>query len=247
MAQVSVPTGPPAEALAIARSEQAESDESPRTVTPFESAEDKPLQPADGAVPVAFSALRQLATATSLRKYLLLATVLVAAAVVIWLGVRAANPPTARTPRSAAAAPASSAMTASAMTAPNARRDPLPAAAAASVPEPVAATGTPPPGASAPAPRTPPPGASAPAPRAAAAPATGERFEILVASFRTDGRAASVANEVTELGLPSRRRVSEGWQQVLSGPFASRAQAEEAQRRLDRAGLTRTQIVLAGR
>jgi cell division protein FtsN len=56
-----------------------------------------------------------------------------------------------------------------------------------------------------------------------------------------------VANEVTELGLPSRRRVSEGWQQVLSGPFASRAQAEEAQRRLDRAGLTRTQIVLAGR
>jgi cell division protein FtsN len=121
------------------------------------------------------------------------------------------------------------------MTAPNARRDPVPAAAAASVPEPVAATGTRP------------PGASAPAPRAAAAPATGERFEILVASFRTDGRAASVANEVTELGLPSRRRVSEGWQQVLAGPFASRAQAEEAQRRLDRAGLTRTQIVLAGR
>jgi cell division protein FtsN len=108
----------------------------------------------------------------------------------------------------------------------------VPAAAAASVPEPVAATGTPPPGVSAPAPR---------------APATGERFEILVASFRTDGRAASVANEVTELGLPSRRRVSEGWQQVLAGPFASRAQAEEAQRRLDRAGLTRTQIVLAGR
>jgi cell division protein FtsN len=34
---------------------------------------------------------------------------------------------------------------------------------------------------------------------------------------------------------------------VLSGPFASRAQAEEAQQRLDRAGLTGTQIVLIAR
>jgi cell division protein FtsN len=92
-----------------------------------------------------------------------------------------------------------------------------------------------------------PPGATAPDPRAAAATANGERFEIVVASFRTDTRATSVAAEVTALGLPIRRRVLEGWQQVLSGPFASRAQAEEAQQRLDRAGLTGTQIVLIAR
>jgi cell division protein FtsN len=89
-------------------------------------------------------------------------------------------------------------------------------------------------------------GAAAPAPGAAAA-ATVARFEIVVASFRTDARAASVAAEVTALGLPIRRRVSDGWQQVLSGPFASRAEAEEAQQRLDRAGLTRTQIVVTAR
>jgi cell division protein FtsN len=89
--------------------------------------------------------------------------------------------------------------------------------------------------------------ATAPVPRAAAADATGERFEIVVASFRNDAGATSVAAEVTALGLPNRRRVSDGWQQVLSGPFASRTQAEEAQQRLDRAGLTRTQIVPAAR
>jgi cell division protein FtsN len=88
---------------------------------------------------------------------------------------------------------------------------------------------------------------TAPAPRAAAAAATGERFEIVVASFRSDAGATSVAAEVAALGLPIRRRVLDGWQQVLSGPFASRAEAEEAQQRLDGAGLTRTQIVVAAR
>jgi cell division protein FtsN len=68
-----------------------------------------------------------------------------------------------------------------------------------------------------------------------------------VASFRTDARATSVAVDVTALGLPIRRRVVDDWQQVLSGPFASRAQAEEAQQRLDRAGFTGTQIVPTAR
>jgi cell division protein FtsN len=81
----------------------------------------------------------------------------------------------------------------------------------------------------------------------AAATATAERFEIVVASFRIDAGAASVAAQVTALGLPNRRRVLDGWQQVLAGPFASRAEAEEAQQRLDRAGLTRTQIVVTAR
>jgi cell division protein FtsN len=69
----------------------------------------------------------------------------------------------------------------------------------------------------------------------------------VVASFRTDERATSVAAEVTALGLPIRRRVSDGWQQVLAGPFASRAEAADAQQRLDRAGLTGTKVVPMGR
>jgi general secretion pathway protein A len=239
MAQDSVPTGSPAEAFATAPSKQAEFDESAElgesmgTVTPFEPAAlDRPLQPADEAVPVELSAPAQPATATSFRKYLVRATALVAAAVAIWLGVRASNPPTAQTPRPEAAAPASTASTA-----PNAQPDPVPAGAPASVPEAAAAAGTP----------SPPPEATAPAPRAAAAAGTGERFDIVVASFRTDARATSVAAAVTALGLPIRRRVSDGWQQVLSGPFASRAQAAEAQQRLDRAGFTGTQVVLTAR
>jgi cell division protein FtsN len=53
-----------------------------------------------------------------------------------------------------------------------------------------------------------------------------------------------VAAEVEALGLPFRRRVADGWQQVIAGPFASRDQAELAQDRLDAAGLTGTQITL---
>jgi cell division protein FtsN len=75
----------------------------------------------------------------------------------------------------------------------------------------------------------------------------GERFDIVVASFRTEARAASVAAQVTALGLPIRRRVSDGWQQVLSGPFASRNDAEKAQLRLTGAGLAGTQVVTAVR
>jgi cell division protein FtsN len=75
-------------------------------------------------------------------------------------------------------------------------------------------------------------------------PATGgDRFDIVVASFRTNSRAEAVAAEVAALGLPMRRRVSDGWQQVLSGPFASRADAGGAQQRLARAGMAGTQIV----
>jgi 2-oxoglutarate dehydrogenase E2 component (dihydrolipoamide succinyltransferase) len=103
------------------------------------------------------------------------------------------------------------------------------------------ASTTPPPSTAAPSP-APAPAAPAPA-AAAAASAAGERFDIIVASFRTDERAASVASEVTTIGLPVRRRVVDGWQQVVSGPFASRADADDAQQRLARAGLAGTQIV----
>jgi type II secretory pathway predicted ATPase ExeA/cell division septation protein DedD len=79
---------------------------------------------------------------------------------------------------------------------------------------------------------------AAPAP---AAPAT-TTFDIVVASFRTEARATSVAEQVTALGVPVRRRESDGWQQVVAGPFASRSAAEEAQQRIHGAGLTGTQI-----
>ena len=72
-------------------------------------------------------------------------------------------------------------------------------------------------------------------------------FEIVVASFRTVTRASEVAAELTSLGQPVRQRSSDGWQQVLAGPFASRLAAEEAQGKLDRAGYTGTQIVPASR
>ena len=60
-------------------------------------------------------------------------------------------------------------------------------------------------------------------------------------------RASEVAAELTALGQPVRQRTSDGWQQVLAGPFASRTAAEEAQAKLDRAGYTGTQIVPAAR
>ena len=70
-------------------------------------------------------------------------------------------------------------------------------------------------------------------------------FEIVVASFRTMTRASEVAAELTALGQPVRQRTSDGWQQVLAGPFATREAATAAQERLDRAGYTGTQIVPA--
>jgi len=88
------------------------------------------------------------------------------------------------------------------------------------------------------------PGPAAPkadAPSAAAG-ATSTPFDIIVASFRTEVRAASVADQVTALGIPVRRRESDGWQQVVAGPFATRTAAEEAQQRIHGAGLTGTQI-----
>jgi general secretion pathway protein A len=182
------------------------------------------------AVPVAFSSVAQPATATGLRKYVVPTSLLVGA-VAIWLGVRAVKPTMTRTPGSEAGAPASSAPTA-----PNTRPDAAPAGTPSSLPEPAAAPGTPTPAA-----------VTAPGPRAAAPAATGERFEIVVASFRTDARATSVAADVTALGLPMRRRVADDWQQVLSGPFASRAEAEDAQQRLGRAGFSGTQLVPADR
>lgn len=124
-------------------------------------------------------------------------------------------------------------------------------AAEATPPATAAAPRTPSPGPPAPGTQPSPPPASAaapPAPAAAAAtetpapPAADIRFDIVVASFRTDARATSVAEQVSALGIAVRRRESDGWQQVIAGPFATRAAAEDAQQKIHAAGLTGTQI-----
>ena len=187
-------------------------------------APNKTVPLADDAVPIGSDARARPAEAPRLTRYVPLAgSGALAGAVAFWFGVRAMGPSVAQ-PRRSAAAPASSATRAT-----STRSDPVPAGATASVPEAATTTGTP---------TTLKATAPAPAPTA-----TGDRFEILVASFRTDARATSVAAEVAALGLPIRRRVLDGWQQVVSGPFASRTDADGAQQRLHRAGLGGTQIV----
>jgi hypothetical protein len=99
-----------------------------------------------------------------------------------------------------------------------------------------------------PPPASPPPASAAPerasAPPAATAPdAIVPSFEIIVASFRTEARAVSVAAQVSDAGLKVRRRTIAGWQQVIAGPFVSREEADAAHQRLERAGLPGTQIV----
>jgi general secretion pathway protein A len=156
---------------------------------------------------------------------LLAASLTLAAFLVVWFGLRAAAP--------GAPQPSPSP---SAVTPPTANRAP---SAPAAPPSDGARTSAPP-AAVATAPASPPP-TTAPAASTAGA----ERFDIVVASFRTDARAAAVTAEIVALGLPVRRRVADSWQQVVAGPFASRAAADEAQQRLQRAGLGGTQIVPA--
>jgi cell division protein FtsN len=170
--------------------------------------------------------------------WVVLAASLAFGGVAIWLGLRAARPQEAAPLRPATTPAASAPLVLS----PRPETTPEPAATAGTPAPPPAAAATPtaPPAAKAPAP-TPP--ASAAGPAGAAMPAAGTGFEIVVASFRTEGRASSVAAEVEALGLPIRRRVSDGWYQVMCGPFTSRTNAEDAQQRLQRAGIAGTQIV----
>jgi general secretion pathway protein A len=220
-------TGTPANPNGTARNTQIGPDESFWTDTRLNSKMADPIvQRADETAPFGFSARTGPAAVPRLPRYLVLVTSLALAAVAILIGVRRARPPTTQAPPSAAAPARAS----------SARPDPTPVGANALVPKAAATAETPTP-----------PGSTGAAPSALAATSTGVRFDIVVASFRTDARAASVASEVAALGLPVRRRVSDSWQQVVSGPFASRNDAEEAQQRLHVAGLTGTQIVLTAR
>jgi type II secretory pathway predicted ATPase ExeA len=70
-----------------------------------------------------------------------------------------------------------------------------------------------------------------------------DRFEIVVASFRTEARASAVASAIGAVVQPVRQRVANGWHQVLVGPFASRTLADDARQQLERAGFGDSQII----
>ena len=160
-------------------------------------------------------------TATPRTKYLVLALLLGVVGAAGLFGYRRMLAPAPEVPPPAAVTPGAPSSTPQA---PGTQPTPPPAGTAAP-PAPAAAAGTP-----------------TPAP-----PAADIRFDIVVASFRTDARATSVAEQVTALGVPVRRRESDGWQQVIAGPFPSKAAAEEAQQRIHGAGLTGTQITAVPR
>ena len=171
---------------------------------------------------------------------ILVATAVVAIVVVAaWFLVRAVYPPNQPESTFTAVAPPPAELR------PQTAPPPADAPAPASDPGPASTAPAPQPAPSQPA--APPPSTSSSIePTQAAAESPGS-FEIVVASFRTMTRASEVAAELTSLGQPVRQRSSDGWQQVLAGPFASRIAAEEAQAKLDRAGYTGTQIVPAAR
>jgi len=183
------------------------------------------------------------------RRYAVVTASLAVAAVLSWFGVRAFSRPSGGD-----AVPAAQTTPAQPVPRPQAvpgevgpPRDAAPPAAAAP-PAPAAA-----PAARPPASATTPSSAPAPPPTPASRASTsspepaGERFEIVVASFRTAIRATDVANAIAALPEPVRQRSAGGWQQVLAGPYASAEEARAAQQRLERAGFTGTHVTTAER
>jgi general secretion pathway protein A len=205
--------------------------EAPAAEPPGSAAEERPLEDESTAQDEA-RATEARAAAYRFRTFIVAAALFVAAALVVWYALRAGALGGGGASETGAAAPS-----------PASAR---PVTGRASAPATVA-----PPAASPPAaPAAVPPSAQAPEsparPSGAAAESAGEaqgRFEIVVASFRTDARASSVQSDVASLGLPTRRRVAGIWNQVICGPFPSRRLAEQAQEQLDRAGFGGSEIV----
>jgi cell division protein FtsN len=65
----------------------------------------------------------------------------------------------------------------------------------------------------------------------------------VVASFRTEGRTNTLAEEVKALGLPVYTRFVSDWYQVIVGPYTSRDAAVEAQQKLSAAQILDTAII----
>jgi general secretion pathway protein A len=185
---------------------------------------------ADKSVPVAFGALAQAVEQKPSRRWLMIAVpVAVVVVIAIWLAIRAANVPEPVRPAPRSAIPPAQTVPAPPAPTPPADTQPTPGATPGSAPS---------------APATPAAPAAIATPTAAPSATIGANgFDLVVASFRTEARADAVASQLIELKMSVRRRVSDGWQQVLSGPYASRADAEAARQRLDSVGLTGAQIV----
>ncbi len=180
-------------------------------------------------VPIAFEPATAIARPRRSRVAGLVA-VIVVLIIAIWFSLRGATGP--------AGSRSAPAQTPSSIPPPPVLRSEPPSTGAGTAAAPAQATAPRPPAAAAPAAA----GAAVPAGDAAA-----ERFDIVVASFRTEARATSVATEVSALGVPVRQRLSGGWQQVVAGPFPSREDAVAAQQRLAGAGMTDTHVVAATR
>jgi len=164
------------------------------------------------------------------RRYTIVAASLAFVGAALWFGGRALNRRGEGEPVSQPAAAAKP------TTAPQAA--PIVAAPSRDTSQPPAASAAPP--ATSPAPQATGTAMRSPEP-------TGEVFEIVIASFHTSARAADVAAQIAALGEPVRRRTTGNWQQVLAGPYASPAKAQDAQQRLARAGFTGTQVVATTR
>ena len=156
----------------------------------------------------------------------------VAVVAIAWFGVRSA----ARRSPEPVSAPAPTPAPAQTARPPQAASTP-----AAPQPEPAPPAAQTNPMAPPPAPSRP-PGTPPPAPRP-----SGAAFEIVVASFRTEARAADVVTAISALGEPVQKRFLGGWQQVVAGPYASDELVRAAQQRLARAGFTGTHVNPASR
>jgi hypothetical protein len=202
-----------------------------------------PVWPQLAAEDVAAAPAPEPPAASSARRYGAIAAT-IAVVAIAWFGVRSAArrspgepvsrpaPATAPQPARPAQAPSTPAAAPRepATTTPAAAPTPAPSAAAPPVAAPPAAT----------PPRTTGTAAAAPAP-------AGGAFEIVVASFRTEARAADVVTAITALGEPVQRRFIGGWQQVVAGPYASDDLVRAAQQRLARAGFSGTHIAPTSR
>jgi general secretion pathway protein A len=248
MRSAPAPAPPPSTSLEVYPSERTVATEPPPApaVAPV-------AWPDPGELPVAFGETADAETPRpQSNRRLVAAAVVVVAGAAAWFAVRgflrsepadssftaAAPPPAERQPPPAAAPPATPAP---ATTPPSAPPVSAPASPSGSNAAPPAPTPSSPAVPTAPPVNAPPVSPSV----AAQAPPDAGPFEIVVASFRTMTRASEVAAELTALGQPVRQRTSDGWQQVLAGPFPTREAATAAQERLDRAGYTGTQIVPA--
>jgi general secretion pathway protein A len=248
----------PAHPATTTRVIESRSDESVKGVARHEPSAPsatvaQPVDKADVrlAPPARLAAQGRAAASSRLPRYAALAVSAALVIVAIAFGLRTTRPPDPEAPSSAAAPSGAPAPGAAATSAP-AKSAPVTSPPATSPPVPAPSTSAPgrsntlvPNSPAAAGAATPAPGALADAPTGSPTGGTGGvgRFEIVVASFRTDARATSVAAEVAALGLPIGRRVADGWQQVICGPFTSRPDAEQAQQRIHLAGLTGTLIV----